>query len=173
LRDRVSLCINSFPTAKGGIVARLVDVGDGGAAASYASVEVKGAVVLGDAEVGPLWRQAVKERGAIGVISTRIASYIRPADPKAFTAPDQQDVLQWGTIPYDSDVKGFGFTASYRAAARMRERLKNGPVDVRIVLPDRGLEQSIEALVADETHVVVRVEGDRLVVEQSAGVPHG
>ena len=29
LRDRVSLCINSFSTPKGGLTARLVDVGDG------------------------------------------------------------------------------------------------------------------------------------------------
>ena len=162
LRDRVSLCINSFPTAKGGIVARLVDVGDGGAPASYASVDVKGAVVLGDAEVGPLWRQAVKERGAIGVISTSVAPYIRPADPKAFTAADQHDVLQWGTIPYDSDVKGFGFKASYRAAARMRERLENGPVNVRIEIessfydgPNRTLVAEIPGAVKPDERIVL------------------
>ena len=48
-----------------------------------------------------------------------------------------------------------------------------GPADVRIVLPDRGLDQAIEAFVAGETHVAVRVEGDRLVVEQQAPMPHG
>jgi hypothetical protein len=58
-------------------------------------------------------------------------------------------------------------------AASVPLEAADGPVDVRIVLPDRGLEQAIEALVADETHVVVRVEGDGLLVEQSAGVPHG
>ena len=104
LRDRVSLCINSFPTAKGGIVARLVDVGDGGAPASYASADVKGAVVLGDAEAGQLWRQAVKARRDRRDLHPHRPLH-PPGRPKTFTAPDQQDVLQWGTIPYDSDAR--------------------------------------------------------------------
>ena len=39
-------------------------------------------MVLGDADAGRLWQHAVKARGALGVISTRVAPYIRPADPK-------------------------------------------------------------------------------------------
>ena len=73
LRDRVSLCINSFPTPKGGVTARLVDVGDGSQASQYENLDVKGAVVLGDADVSRLWQNAVKARGALGVISTRVA----------------------------------------------------------------------------------------------------
>ena len=69
LRDRVSLCINSFPTPKEGVTARLVDVGSGDAA-SFDTADLKGAIVLGDADVGRLWQEAVK-RGALGVISTR------------------------------------------------------------------------------------------------------
>ena len=162
LRDRVSLCINSFSTAKGGVVARLVDVGSGGDPASYASVDVKGAVVLGDAEAGQLWQQAVKTRGAIGVISTRIAPYIRPADAKSFTAQDQHDVLQWSAIPYDADAKSFGFKASYRAAARMRERLQKGPVEVRIEIessfyegPNRTLVAEIPGAIRPEERIVL------------------
>jgi aminopeptidase YwaD len=162
LRDRVSLCINSFPTPKGGLVARLVDVGDGGDAASYANAGVKGAVVLGDADAGRLWQQAVKARGAAGVISTRIAPYIRPADAKDFTSADQQDVLQWSTIPYDADVKGFGFKASYRAAARMRERLREGPVDVTIEIessfyegPNRTLVAEIPGAIKPDERIVI------------------
>ena len=66
LRDRVSLCINSFSTPKGGVTAPLIDVGAGDAAA-FERVDVKGAVVLGDADAGRLWQQAVKARGALGV----------------------------------------------------------------------------------------------------------
>jgi hypothetical protein len=129
-QDRVSLCINSFST-EGPVEAPLVDIG----AAKPADLEgkdLKGAVVLGDAAIGALWQQAVKQRGAIGVISTSIASYIRPADPAAFTAADQQDVFQWGSVPYDEAAKAFGFKASWRAAARMRARLQAGPVRVRV-----------------------------------------
>src|SRR5204862_4642562 len=120
-RDRVSLCINSFSTP-GVAEAPLVDVG-AGAPADYAGKDVKGAVVLGSAAAGQLWQQAVKARGAIGVISTAIAPYIRPEDPAQFAFPDQWDVFQWGSVPYDDAAKAFGFKASLRAAARMRDRL--------------------------------------------------
>jgi hypothetical protein len=130
-RDRVSLCINSFSTPSGGIDAPLVDVG-AGTPADFAGKDVKGAVVLGSAAIGQLWQQAVKARGAAGVISTAVAGYIRPNDPAQFTFPDQQDVFQWGSVPYDETAKAFGFKASWRAAARMRERLKSGPVTVKV-----------------------------------------
>lgn len=129
-RDRVSLCINSFSTP-GVVEAPLVDVG-AGRPADYEGKDVKGAVVLGSASVGQLWQQAVKARGAIGVISTAIAPYIRPNDPAQFKFPDQWDVFQWGSVPYDETAKAFGFKASLRAATRMRDRLKTGPVQVKV-----------------------------------------
>ena len=129
-KDRVSLCINSFPT-NGPVDAPLVDVG-AAAPADFAGKDLKGAVVLGDAAIGALWQQAVKQRGAAGVISTSIAPYIRPSDPARFTAADQQDALQWGSVPYDESARAFGFKASWRAASRMRARLQAGPVRVRV-----------------------------------------
>ena len=149
LRDRVSLCINSFSTPKGGLTARLVDVGDGSQAAHYDNLDVKGAVVLGDADAGRLWQHAVKARGAVGIISTRVAPYIRPSDPKLFTSPDQHEVFQWGSIPYDADVKGFGFKASWRAASRLRERLKSGPVDLKIEIESSFYDAPTRTLVAE------------------------
>lgn len=149
LRDRISLCINSFPTDKAGLTARLVDVGEGADPKDYENVDVKGAVVLGNAAVARLWQQAVKSRGAAGVISTNIAPYIRPADPKQFTSPDQQDVFQWGAIPYDADAKSFAFKASARAAARMRERLRSGPVDVKVEIVSSFYEGPNRTLVAE------------------------
>jgi aminopeptidase YwaD len=129
-RDRVSLCINSFSTP-GLVEAPLVDVG-AGTPADYEGKDVKGAVVLGSASAGQLWQQAVKARGAIGVISTAIAPYIRPDNPSQFTFPDQWDVFQWGSVPYDETAKAFGFKASLRAATKMRDRLKAGPVKVKV-----------------------------------------
>jgi aminopeptidase YwaD len=120
-QDRLTLCINSFSTVAGGVVARLVDVG-AGAASHFEGKDVKGAIVLGDAAVGGLWTRAVRERGALGVISTDLAQYTRPE-----TTPD---VLQWGSIPYDEGLRSFGFKATPRAAARLRDALATGPVRV-------------------------------------------
>lgn len=47
-----------------------------------------------------------------------------------------------------------------------------GPADVRIALPDRGLDETVETIVAAETYVVVRVAGGRLEAEQLAEAPY-
>lgn len=160
-RDRVSLCIDSFSTADGGLDAPLVDVG-AGRPADFDGKDVKGAVVLGSASIGQLWQQAVKARGAAGVISTSIAPYIRPEDPGKFTSPDQHDVFQWGSVPYDQEAKAFGFKASLRAAAKMRERLKSGPVKVKVEIrstfhdgPNRMVVTEIPGTVKPDERIVM------------------
>lgn len=146
-RDRVSLAINSFSTPEGGLRARLVDVG-GSAEADFAGKDLKGAVVLGDAPIGRLWQEAVRKRGAAGVISTEIAAYIRPSDPAAMSA-EQKDVLQWGSIPYDASARSFGFKASWRAADRLRQALGKGPVVVRVDIASAFYDGPNRTLVAE------------------------
>ena len=160
-RDRVALCINSFSTPSGGVELPLIDVG-AGTAADFQGKDVKGAVVLGSAAIGLLWNQAVKARGAAGVISTSIAPYIRPDDPSRFSSPDQWDVFQWGAIPYDEGVRAFGFKASLRTATKMRDRLKNGPVKVKVVVqssfydgPDRMVVAEIPGTVKPDERIVM------------------
>jgi aminopeptidase YwaD len=146
-RDRVSLAINSFSTPPGGLVARIVDVGPG-TASDYEGKELKGAVVLGDAALSQLWQDAVKRRGAAGVISTEIAQYIRPRNPSDMSE-EQKDVLQWGSVPYDATVKAFGFTSSWRAANRIRERMKRGPVRVRVAVDASFYDGPNRTLIAE------------------------
>jgi hypothetical protein len=160
-RDRVSLCINSFSTPAGGLVAPLVDVG-AASDADFAGKDLRDAVVLGDAPIGRLWQQAVKARGAAGVISTSIASYIRPADPAQFTREEQKDVFQWDSVPYDPEVKGFGFKASWRAASRLRERLREGDVRVSVEIESTfhsGPNRSLVAEIPGRT-----LPGERIVM---------
>jgi hypothetical protein len=148
---RVALCINSFPTPPGGVVAPVVDVGQGATDADYATVDVRGAVVLGDAGTRSLWQMAVVKRGAIGVISTTLEDYIRPGPPETDgqVPRDQWDVLQWGSIPYDEVRKGFGFKSSPRAAARIRARLKRGAARVRVDVEASFTPGKVRTLVAE------------------------
>ena len=128
-RDRVSLCINSFSTP-GVVEAPLVDVG-AGTPADYEGKNVKGAVVLGSAAAGQLWQQGVKARGAIGVISTAIAPYIRPGDPAQFAFPisgtSSSGAASRMTTPRKRSAK-----ASLRAASENAQRLQSGPVTVKV-----------------------------------------
>src|SRR5688500_7529098 len=136
-RERLALCINSFSTPPGGIVASLVDVG-AGRDADWAAKDLKGAVVLGDGSVGSLWQRAVITGGAAGVISTSLPAYLSVDPPGAKPTPrDQWDILEWGSVPYNADRKAFGFKASPRAAATLRKRLAaaaGAPVQVRVTI---------------------------------------
>jgi aminopeptidase YwaD len=159
--DRVALAINSFSTPAGGLTARIVDVG-AGRAGDFAGKDVKGAVVLGDAGLGALWRDAVRSRAAAGVISTEIAPYIRPDDP-AKMDEDQKNVLQWGNVPYDDTLRAFGFKASWRATARLRAALQKDPrarVRVEIISsfhvgPNRTLVAEIPGAVRPDERIVL------------------
>jgi hypothetical protein len=57
-------------------------------------------------------------------------------------------------------------------AASIPLDVHDGPGDVRIVLPERGIEETLETIVAGETYVVARLERGRLVAEQLAEAPY-
>jgi hypothetical protein len=57
-------------------------------------------------------------------------------------------------------------------AASVPLEVPDGPTDVRVALPEQGIEEVLEALVAGDTYVVVRVENDRLRLEQLAEAPY-
>jgi aminopeptidase YwaD len=147
---RLALCINSFSTPEGGLVAPLVDVG-AGADEDFAGLDVAGTVVLGDAPVGPLWQRAVVQHGAAGVVSTALADYISPdrADSPVTTPREQWEILQWGAIPYDEERRSFGFKASPRAAHRLREELGAGTARVRVEIASSFTTRPNRTLVAE------------------------
>jgi hypothetical protein len=153
-KERLALCINSFSTTPEGVVMGLVDVG-AGKDADYAGKDLKGAVVIGDTEAGALWRRAVVEGGAIGIISTALPAYL-DADPpgaRARTPRDQWDILQWSSIPYDESRKGFGFKASPRAAARLRRALSpsqsRGAATLRVTVASSFSRAPVRSLIAE------------------------
>jgi hypothetical protein len=149
-RERVALAINSYST-NGVVDAPLVDVGRG-QAADFEGKDIKGVVVIGDADLGGLFRQAVVQRGALGVISTSIAGYIA----------DDPDILQWGSIPRDAERKAFGFKASRRANETLRAALKSGPQRVKVEVvstfaekPERTLVHEIRGSSLPDERIVI------------------
>src|SRR5687768_5827210 len=151
---RVALAINSFSTPAGGATLRVVDAGAGTSAAAYEGKDVSGAVVVVSGPLGSAWQQAVRARGAAGVISSDLAPYTRPQDTP--------DVLQWGNIPFDESLKSFGFKATPRAAARLRDALATGSVNVHVEIvstfhhrPNRTLIAEIPGTNRGEQRVVL------------------
>jgi len=167
-RHHVALCINSFPTGPDGVVARLVDVGRGDRDEDFAGKDIAGAVVLGDAPIGALWRRAIAAGGAIGIVSTSLGEYITQDLPGAPVTPREEwDVLQWGRIPYDPAKRAFGFKASPRAAAALRQALAgagDGSVQVRVTIESTFTDAPARTLVAE---IPGRVAPDERIVMAS------
>ena len=149
---RVALAINSFSTASGGVTLPLIDVGAGTSAAAYDGKHVRGAIVFATGSIGQVFAQAVRQRGAAGVISSDLAPYTRPAETP--------DVLQWGSIPFDDTLRSFGFKATPRVANRLREVLANGAVNVHVEIESTFHRRPNRTLVAEipgSTHPDQRV----------------
>lgn len=152
--NRVALAINSHSTAPGGSTFPLIDVGAGASAAAYEGKMVKGAVVFTSGSLGQVFTQAVRNRGAAGVISSDVAPYTRP--------DETPDVLQWGSIPSDDALRSFGFKATPRVTARLRDALAKGAVTVHVEIessvhkkPNRTLLVEIPGRTHPEQRVVM------------------
>lgn len=153
--DYIALCMNSFSTPPGGVTTRLVYVGEGSKPEDYGSTDVRGAVVLADGGTRRVWQEAVRTRGAAGVVSAET--------PPGYTKPDESpEVFQWGGIPYDEKARAFGFKASPKVARRLKERLKKGPVTVRVEVETRFNPSPGRLLVAEIPGAVRR--GERVVM---------
>jgi hypothetical protein len=161
-QDRLALCINSFSTPAEGRVLPIVDVGDGSKPADYEGKDLKGAIVLGDAGPGSLWRYAMP-LGAAGVVSTALPDYILPTPPGAPLPPrDEWGILQWSSIPYDKDKQAFGFKASPRAAAALRRAIAAGTTRARVTIASSFTEREARMLIAEIPGTTL--PGERVVI---------
>ena len=160
-QHRLALCINSFSTPPGGRVLDLVDVGSGAKAEDFAGRDLTNAIVLGDASPSALWRHAMP-LGAAGVVSTALPDYIVPVPPGAPVPPrDEWDILQWSSIPYDAERRGFCFKASPRAAATLRRTLAAGDTRARVTIDSSFTERDARMLIAE---IPGTVEPDERIV---------
>lgn len=118
----VLLCRNSFSTRMTG---EIVFVGNGDQDQDYTAVDVRGKIVLGEAEPRDLYLKAVVEHGARGIISAYMAAYNRP---DLFP-----DAIRDGEIPYDPERRSFGLMVSRRTLNLFKASLaKRLPVQVAV-----------------------------------------
>ncbi len=134
------LAAYSFPTPPGGVVADLVDVGRG-SPEDFEGISAEGKVVLGDASPGQLFRRAVQEHGALGVLAYRLSSFNRPEV--------NRDIAAMSSIPYDPDAEAWGLALSLNARDALRDALAQGPVQVRVEVESRIYPAEEPTLVAD------------------------
>jgi hypothetical protein len=144
--NRNMLAIYSFSTPEGGVEADLVYVGSG-SADDFEGKDVQGKIVFGEARVGQLFREAVMQRGALGVLSYRLPDYTMPEV--------NQDSIVFSRVPFVDDRESWGICLSYRARTALLEALAEGPVRVRV-------EAEADLYEAEELTLVADVRGSAI-----------
>ena len=162
--NRNMLAINSYPTAARGVTAELVWAGRG-TPAELDSVGVRGRIVMADADVGRLFRDAVQARGAVGVLAYEMPPYTRPEVNRT--------AIQFGEIPHDAARRGWGVLLSYAARERLRAALDRGvlapPVRVRLTARTRVWRSADRVIVAEVRGA--RAPDERFVVSAHMDEP--
>ena len=131
------------------VTAELVDVGEGDDDDAYQGKDVKGKVVLASGPLAAVMREAVWERGALGILSSLTHR------PEAFDAPDQ---VAWAQIPAEAkdvpNVKDgtpgtFAVMLSPRRARWASKRLAaaSPPLKVRVDIESDFAEKPEQAYV--------------------------
>ncbi|NNM06237.1 MAG: M28 family peptidase [Gemmatimonadetes bacterium] len=124
----------------GGVEAELVDVGRG-SPQDFEGKDVRGKVVLGDGSTGQLFRRAVQEHGALGVLAYRLSSFNRPEVNRT--------IAVMSSIPYDQEAEAWGLAISLNARDELRNALAAGPVRVRVEVESDIYPSEELTLVAD------------------------
>jgi len=131
---------NSWSTPPGGVTAEAVYVG-GGTDEEFEGKDVEGKIVLGEGSPGQLFRRAVQERGALGVLAYRLPAFNRPEV--------NRDVAPMSSIPYDSVAASWGLSLSGNARDALLEALEEGPVRVQVEIETRLYPSEELTLVAE------------------------
>lgn len=145
--NRHMVTINSYGT-NGEKEFEVVYVGEG---KELDFSDVKGKLVYGVASVRSLYKKAVVEGGAVGVIGYSLPSYLQPEK--------NQNSIQFGSISRDPENKSFGLLLSYAAKQKLDAALSAGKVKVKVKLETKIYN-------ADELTLVAELKGSKLPNER-------
>jgi hypothetical protein len=103
----------------GDVTTTIVDIGAGRSDADYAGKDVRGKLVLTSSQPGAVADQAVRERGAAGIIS------YAPNQRSAWWLEDDR-LVRWGHLDSFPEFETFGFMISLGEARKLQQRLAAG-----------------------------------------------
>ena len=96
---------------------------------------------MGDGSPGQLFRRAVQEHGALGVLAYRLSSFNNPEV--------NRDIAPMSSIPHDAEAGSWGLALSLNARDALRRALDGGPVRVRVEVESRIYPSEELTLVAE------------------------
>ncbi len=128
VEEPLSIIQRSGSTPAGGITAEVVIVDKADREPSYEEIDVTGKFVLADCDPGQSQRLAVKERGAVGVITDHMPVF-EPVRPE-MDLPDARAYRSFWWGPDDEPCPGFVLTP--RQGKRLRRAISEGEEPVKV-----------------------------------------
>ncbi|MDI7245907.1 MAG: DUF4910 domain-containing protein [Bacillota bacterium] len=144
--EPMCLVFGSTSTSPEGLVLDVVDIGDGRSDDVYTTHSVAGKIVLTSGTARAAFANAVKKRGAVGVLSDYMMHEV-PSIRR--TRDDLPDAVNYASFPVKNEDMGrmaFGFSLSHRQAQELRSLLKQGPVRVRASVEARLFAGEMEVV---------------------------
>ena len=142
----VCLHVGSQSSSSESVVGELVDVGGGVTAEDYEGQEVADRIVLTSGNVRDVYEEAVRRRGARGIISDGMPWQ----SPGIGRSPlDQPDLVSYNKLNVRHDEinrDAFSFGISARQGERLRHLMRQGPVRVRAVVDARASSGELAVL---------------------------
>jgi len=112
--------------------------------------KVKGKIVFGEMSGRRLFNTAVKEMGALGIITYDMPSYLQPEQ--------NTSSIQFRSLPYDRKFKPWGIALSFEAKEKLKTALTSGEVRVKVDIETKLYE-------SQELTIVANVKGSELPKE--------
>ncbi|QTE24057.1 M28 family peptidase [Polaribacter cellanae] len=139
--NRNMIALNSYSTPKEGISAEVIYIKD---IKNINKTNVKGKIVFAETSPYELYKSAIIEGKATGIITYDNPSYLQPQ--KNTTS------IQFRSIPYDSINKPWAIALSYQAKERLKKTLEKGKTKLNV-----KIETNIYA--SEELTIVADVKG--------------
>ena len=141
--NRNMIALNSYSTPEEGVTAEVIYIDD---VKKLAATDVRGKIVFAETHPGRIFKTAVTEGGAVGIITYNNPDYLQPE--KNTTS------IQFRSIPLDSVNKSFGIAMSFEAKERLKNSLSKGKTTLNV-----NVETNIYP--SEELTIVADIKGNK------------
>jgi len=136
--NRNMIALNSYSTPKEGVTAEVIYIKD---LKKLKTTNVKGKIVFAETSPGRIFKTAVANGGAVGVITYSNPKYLQPE--KNTTS------IQFRSVQLDTLNKAWGIAMSYAAKERMKNALAKGKVTLNVKIETNIYPSEELTIVAD------------------------
>ncbi|MFT4737490.1 MAG: aminopeptidase YwaD [Cyclobacteriaceae bacterium] len=135
---------NSASTPPEGLIGEVVYIENKEA---LRTADIKGKIVFAEMSPRSLYKKAIVEGGALGLITYDNPSYLQPE--KNITS------IQFRSLPYSKTIKSWGIAVSYEAKEKLKSALQNGIVKLKVDIKTKIYP-------SDDLTIVANIKGSEI-----------